>query len=104
MVSSLSLLSQIVVNALMNAIPAIVNVLMVCMVFWLIFSILGVQLYKGKFFKCNDGDGNMQPGKDKTQCEGMNLNWETSNINFDNTASGFLALFQVVSKIHLTAL
>ena len=52
MVSSLSLLSQIVVNALMNAIPAIVNVLMVCMVFWLIFSILGVQLYKGKFFKC----------------------------------------------------
>jgi hypothetical protein len=34
---------QIVVNALMYAIPSIFNVLLVCLVFWLIFSIMGVQ-------------------------------------------------------------
>ena len=45
---------KIVVNALMFAIPAIFNVLLVCLVFWLVFSILGVQLFGGKFYKCVD--------------------------------------------------
>ena len=48
---------QIVVNALMFAIPAIFNVLLVCLVFWLVFSILGVQLFGGKFYKCLDENG-----------------------------------------------
>ena len=48
---------QIVVNALMYAIPSIFNVLLVCLVFWLIFSIAGVQLFGGKFHKCVDSDG-----------------------------------------------
>lgn len=38
----------------MFAIPAIFNVLLVCLVFWLVFSILGVQLFGGKFYKCID--------------------------------------------------
>lgn len=36
----------------MYAIPSIFNVLLVCLVFWLIFSIMGVQFFGGKFFKC----------------------------------------------------
>ena len=50
---------QIVVNALMYAIPSIFNVLLVCLVFWLIFSIMGVQFFGGKFFKCTDEEGNL---------------------------------------------
>ena len=45
---------RIVVNALMYAIPSIFNVLLVCLVFWLIFSIMGVQFFRGKFYKCLD--------------------------------------------------
>jgi hypothetical protein len=52
---------QIVVNALMYAIPSIFNVLLVCLVFWLIFSIMGVQFFGGKFFKCVDQDGRLLP-------------------------------------------
>jgi hypothetical protein len=52
---------QIVVNALMYAIPSIFNVLLVCLVFWLIFSIVGVQFFGGKFFKCVDEEGNLLP-------------------------------------------
>lgn len=48
---------RIVVNALMYAIPSIFNVLLVCLVFWLIFSIMGVQFFSGKFFKCVDDEG-----------------------------------------------
>lgn len=52
---------RIVVNALMYAIPSIFNVLLVCLVFWLIFSIMGVQFFGGKFFKCIDEDGELLP-------------------------------------------
>jgi len=52
---------RIVVNALMYAIPSIFNVLLVCLVFWLIFSIMGVQFFGGKFFKCVNEMGELLP-------------------------------------------
>ena len=85
----------------MNAIPAIVNVLMVCMVFWLIFSILGVQLFKGKFYRCVDATTfervDASVAGNKAAClANSSLLWRNAPIHFDNVASGFLALFQVV--------
>jgi hypothetical protein len=93
---------QVVVNALFAAIPGIANVLLVSLLFWLIFSILGVQLFAGMFFKCLDDDGNRLPFSEinnMTQCLGKGYRWENSNVNFDNVINGFLALFQVVSYI-----
>merc|ERR1719220_516633 len=43
---------KVVVNALIGAIPSIFNVLLVCLIFWLIFSIMGVNLFMGTFYKC----------------------------------------------------
>ena len=40
-----------VVNALIQAIPSIFNVLLVCLILWLIFAIMGVQMFAGKFHK-----------------------------------------------------
>ncbi|XP_019621206.1 PREDICTED: sodium channel protein type 4 subunit alpha B-like isoform X5 [Branchiostoma belcheri] len=57
---------KVVVNALIGAIPSVTNVLMVCLVFWLIFAIMGVQLFKGKFFKCMDPINNPGEFKMKT--------------------------------------
>lgn len=48
---------QIVVNALVRAIPEIINVYLVSMVFWLIFSAVGVQFFSGMFYKCVDTAG-----------------------------------------------
>ena len=47
---------RIVVNALLTSIPSIMNVLVVCMLFWLIFSIVGVQFFGGKFSFCTTRD------------------------------------------------
>ena len=49
---------KVVVNALVGALPSIVNVLMVCIIFWLIFAIIGVNTFMGKFQECVDEDGN----------------------------------------------
>ena len=91
-----------VVNALFGAIPSIVNVLLVCLVFWLIFSIMGVQLFGGKFYKCvysgtHDRVNISENVKNITDCLNRNFTWENSRVNFDNVLEGYLALFQVVS-------
>ncbi|CAM4814651.1 unnamed protein product [Rotaria magnacalcarata] len=93
---------RIVVNALFGAIPSIFNVLLVCLVFWLIFSIMGVQLFSGKFYKCvyvgtHDRVNVSENIKNKNDCLNSNYTWENSRINFDNVLIGYLALFQVAT-------
>ena len=39
-------------TALVKALPGIGNVAMLVSIFWLIFSILGVSLFKGKLYQC----------------------------------------------------
>ncbi|NWW15039.1 SCN5A protein, partial [Falcunculus frontatus] len=96
---------RVVVNALVGAIPSIMNVLLVCLIFWLIFSIMGVNLFAGKFGKCvNMTDENSELNSsidNKTDCI-MNNNtgkifWVTITVNFDNVGSGYLALLQVAT-------
>ncbi|XP_071639635.1 sodium channel protein 60E [Temnothorax longispinosus] len=91
---------RIVVNALMYAIPSIFNVLLVCLVFWLIFSIMGVQFFGGKFFKCIDEYGEMLDisiVNTKEECYSKNYSWENSKISFDHVGLAYLALFQVAT-------
>jgi len=93
---------QVVVNALIQAIPAIFNVLLVCLVFWLIFSIMGVNLFGGRFASCVDADKqliNATEVPDKTVClqkAHLNYTWTNPKINFDNVLVAYLALLQVV--------
>lgn len=116
---------RIVVNALMYAIPSIFNVLLVCLVFWLIFSIMGVQFFGGKFFKCVNENGELLPLEvrfnksiililcesllatkvslffqkvnDKWECYYNNYSWINSKISFDHVGIAYLALFQVAT-------
>ena len=94
---------QVVVNALIQAIPAIFNVLLVCLVFWLLLSIMGVSLFSGRFSSCVDSNGQMIDTSvvaNKSAClELLHLNytWFTPNVTFDNVFSAYLALLQVVA-------
>ena len=68
--------------------------------FWLIFSILGVQFFGGKFYKCVDSDGERLDAKitpNKSVCLAKGFRWKNSEVNFDNAFNGFLPLFQVAT-------
>ena len=43
---------RLVVNSLFRAVPAILNVLLVCLLFFLIFGVVGVSYFKGTFYAC----------------------------------------------------
>ncbi|KAL7020839.1 hypothetical protein ACKWTF_011658 [Chironomus riparius] len=91
---------RVVVNALVQAIPSIFNVLLVCLIFWLIFAIMGVQLFAGKYFKCVDGNGTTLSQEiipDRNVCSAENYTWENSPMNFDHVGKAYLCLFQVAT-------
>ncbi|XP_055382360.1 sodium channel protein para isoform X10 [Condylostylus longicornis] len=91
---------RVVVNALVQAIPSIFNVLLVCLIFWLIFAIMGVQLFAGKYFKCVDGNGSTISHEiipNKNACEIENYTWSNSPMNFDHVGNAYLCLFQVAT-------
>ncbi|NXW03617.1 SCN5A protein, partial [Fregetta grallaria] len=96
---------RVVVNALVGAIPSIMNVLLVCLIFWLIFSIMGVNLFAGKFGKCvnltEEGSELNSSINDITDCKMYNntgkIFWVNVKVNFDNVGSGYLALLQVAT-------
>ncbi|XP_059709011.1 sodium channel protein type 2 subunit alpha-like isoform X1 [Haemorhous mexicanus] len=97
---------RVVVNALTGAIPSIMNVLLVCLTFWLIFSIMGVNLFAGKFYHCVNTTNNemLTPEQvsNKSMCENMSrtiggVRWKNVKVNFDNVAIGYLSLLQVAT-------
>ncbi|XP_058144220.1 sodium channel protein type 10 subunit alpha [Dasypus novemcinctus] len=98
---------RVVVNALVGAIPSIMNVLLVCLIFWLIFSIMGVNFFAGKFWRCintTNGDFSLVPlsiVSNKSDCKHQNYTgsffWVNVKVNFDNVAMGYLALLQVAT-------
>uniref|UniRef100_A0A8C5CB19 Sodium channel protein n=1 Tax=Gadus morhua TaxID=8049 RepID=A0A8C5CB19_GADMO len=98
---------RVVVNALVGAIPSIMNVLLVCLIFWLIFSIMGVNLFAGKYYFCYNetAEAIFLPHEvnNKTECLAFinanytNVRWKNVKINFDNVGAGYLALLQVAT-------
>ncbi|XP_039225753.1 sodium channel protein type 8 subunit alpha isoform X4 [Crotalus tigris] len=98
---------RVVVNALVGAIPSIMNVLLVCLIFWLIFSIMGVNLFAGKYHYCfnetSEYQFNTEEVNNKTECEKLmnpnetDIRWKNVKINFDNVGAGYLALLQIAT-------
>ncbi|XP_040827933.1 sodium channel protein type 7 subunit alpha [Ochotona curzoniae] len=96
---------KVVVRALIKTTLPALNVFLVCLLIWLIFSIMGVHLFAGKFYECIDPiSGERFPVSEvmnKTQCESLVFNesmpWENAKVNFDNVGNGFLSLLQVAT-------
>ncbi|KAG7459667.1 hypothetical protein MATL_G00213080 [Megalops atlanticus] len=96
---------RVVVNALVGAIPSIFNVLLVCLIFWLIFSIMGVNLFAGKFYRCINTTTEELFTTDevdnKTQCMELmytnEVRWINMKVNYDNVGMGYLSLLQVAT-------
>ncbi|KAM9837852.1 sodium channel protein type 4 subunit alpha A [Aulostomus maculatus] len=97
---------RVVVNALIGAIPSIFNVLLVCLIFWLIFSIMGVNLFAGKFYRCINTTSEeifpMAEVNNRSEC--MNVKeatqearWVNVKVNYDNVGKGYLSLLQIAT-------
>ena len=107
---------KVVVDSLWDCVPGFLNVMAVAAIIYLVFAIIGVQFFAGKFWKCNDSAA--QTVEDCagyfTAADGTNTSrtWTNSIQNFDNTANAFLTLFEAILSLcgdlhdspHLTCL
>lgn len=112
---------KVVINALIAALPNMGNVVVLASLLWLIFAIMGTNLFKGVFYECSDPSIDL-----RSQCVDGLVNettpvlspngtvigsttsevmrsrtWQpiegTEHANFDNVGNSMLLLFQVAS-------
>ncbi|XP_011637593.1 voltage-dependent calcium channel type D subunit alpha-1 [Pogonomyrmex barbatus] len=94
-----------VVQCVIVAVKTIGNIVLVTSLLQFVFAVIGVQLFKGKFFYCTDASK-----MTNATCQGTYLEFEDGNINrpvvkqrewqqqrfhFDNVAKAMLTLFTV---------
>lgn len=81
---------QLVVQALLQTLPQVLTVCLVCVLFMAIFAILGVQLFGGAFGRCGDGSG-----RGAAECATDFANPHLGN--FDSVPAAMLLLFELSS-------
>ncbi|XP_071083520.1 muscle calcium channel subunit alpha-1-like isoform X5 [Haliotis cracherodii] len=94
-----------VVQCVIVAIKTIYNIMLVTFLLQFMFAVIGVQLFKGKFFSCSD-----ESKLTEADCQGSYIDfregdfhspvvekrvWEENNFNFDDVSQALLTLFTV---------
>uniref|UniRef100_A0A8B9JP46 Calcium voltage-gated channel subunit alpha1 Ia n=1 Tax=Astyanax mexicanus TaxID=7994 RepID=A0A8B9JP46_ASTMX len=87
---------KLVVETLITSLKPIGNIVLICCAFFIIFGILGVQLFKGKFFHCLGLD--VKNITNKSDCLLANYKWVHHKYNFDNLGQALMSLFVLASK------
>uniref|UniRef100_A0A5F8H6I7 Sodium channel protein n=1 Tax=Monodelphis domestica TaxID=13616 RepID=A0A5F8H6I7_MONDO len=96
---------MVVLHIFLKAIPSILEALLVWLICWLLFSLMGVNLFAGKFFKCiNITTGERLPWTliiDVIDCKMLSnssgdVQWKNPKANFDNIGNGYFSLLQLL--------
>uniref|UniRef100_A0A4W6CVK1 Calcium voltage-gated channel subunit alpha1 Ib n=1 Tax=Lates calcarifer TaxID=8187 RepID=A0A4W6CVK1_LATCA len=87
---------KLVVETLITSLKPIGNIVLICCAFFIIFGILGVQLFKGKFYYCVGFD--VKNITNKSDCLAANYRWIHHKYNFDNLGQALMSLFVLASK------
>ncbi|XP_062419469.1 voltage-dependent T-type calcium channel subunit alpha-1I-like [Pungitius pungitius] len=87
---------KLAVEALITALKPVGNILLVCCAFIFFYAILGLQLFKGKFYTCR-GEY-IEDITNKTDCLSANYRWVQKDFNFDSLPQALMSLFVMYSK------
>uniref|UniRef100_A0A914L220 Ion transport domain-containing protein n=1 Tax=Meloidogyne incognita TaxID=6306 RepID=A0A914L220_MELIC len=88
---------KLVVMTLISSLKPIGNIVLICCTFFIIFGILGVQLFKGTMFHCVGP--HVQNVSTRSECLiDPNNRWINHRYNFDNLGQALMSLFVLSSK------
>ncbi|XP_061568203.1 voltage-dependent T-type calcium channel subunit alpha-1H [Cololabis saira] len=87
---------KLVVETLITSLRPIGNIVLICCAFFIVFGILGVQLFKGKFYHCEGLD--TRNITNKSDCLQANYRWIRRKYNFDNLIQALMSLFVLSCK------
>lgn len=89
-----------IVNSLLKAIPSLFNVALINILFFVVFGILGVQIFKGQIGHCND-----ETIEYKIKCTGKYMldgvktdrEWVVPFNNFNNVLWSMITFFELAT-------
>ncbi|XP_050514563.1 voltage-dependent T-type calcium channel subunit alpha-1G isoform X3 [Diabrotica virgifera virgifera] len=87
---------KLVVQTLLSSLRPIGNIVLICCTFFIIFGILGVQLFKGSFYYCVAE--NLTGIETKDDCIAKGYNWKNQKYNFDDLVQALMSLFVLSSR------
>lgn len=90
---------QLLVNSLVDSARSLSSVVLVTLILWTVFAIIGTTFFKGLFWHCSDSTGLVAH---RMQCTGAWVGddgqlrtrlWQNPHANFDNFGEAMFALF-----------
>jgi voltage-dependent calcium channel T type alpha-1H len=85
---------KVAVRALFYAIPNILNITIIMLLFFLIFGVIAVSYFKGKFYYCTGSIYDLLPiNHSKWDCLNFGGIWLNRFYTFDDSISALLTLF-----------
>jgi hypothetical protein len=85
---------KVAVRALFYAIPNVANITIIMLLFFLIFGVIAVSYFKGKFFYCTSPHEDLEPFlRSKWDCLNAGGNWLNRFYTFDDSVSALLVFF-----------
>uniref|UniRef100_A0AC35U739 Sodium channel protein n=1 Tax=Rhabditophanes sp. KR3021 TaxID=114890 RepID=A0AC35U739_9BILA len=88
---------KLVVMTLISSLKPIGNIVIICCTFFIIFGILGVQLFKGMMWHCVGPDVSNVVTRGDCEADPRNR-WANHRYNFDDIGHALMSLFVVSSK------
>ncbi len=73
------------------------NLTLFLIIFFLLFGILGVNLFKGSFYYCTFPSENNYPIVKEQDCFDYGGNWINEDYNFDNILNAMVVLFVIAT-------
>ncbi|XP_055342711.1 voltage-dependent T-type calcium channel subunit alpha-1G-like isoform X2 [Paramacrobiotus metropolitanus] len=95
---------KLVVETLLTSLRPIGNIVLISAIFFIIFGILGVQLFKGTFWYCHGPPAAIRNVRNRSDCDALRregvvgVQWINRKYNFDNLGQALMALFVLSSK------
>jgi voltage-dependent calcium channel T type alpha-1G len=84
---------KVAVRALYHALPNIINVTVIMLIFFLIFGVIGVSQFKGKFYGCSEDIKVGLNIEHKWDCLNSGGIWDTQVYTFDDIPNAMITLF-----------
>ncbi|ESO01953.1 hypothetical protein HELRODRAFT_161161 [Helobdella robusta] len=96
-----------VFDCVVNSLKNVFNIMIVYLLFQFIFAVIAVQLFKGRFFFCNDDSKNTREtcrgyyfeyeieGNEQPTIRVEKRKWDKREFHYDNVAFAMLTLFAV---------
>jgi Ion transport protein len=89
---------KVAVKSLLLGLPNILNVTVIMLLFFLIFGVISVSQFKGRFYSCEENqdtfvDGESTEVAHKWDCVNAGGEWVNSIYNFDDIPNAIITLF-----------